>query len=351
MSNSQARQHQTRKSEHLSLCLKAAVDSDSARTGFDGYQFVHEALPEINLDKIDLRSRLFDYELSAPFILSPMTGGCPEAKEINHVLAEAAQMLGLAIGVGSQRVALLDKGLARTFQVRDIAPDAFIFANLGAIQLNNGFTIDECKVAIDMISANALYLHLNPLQESVQAEGNTNFIGLIDKIEEVCSKLDLPVVVKEVGQGISERTASMLRDAGVAGIDTAGAGGTSWARVESFRQHNGRAELGNTFADWGIPTADSIRMCRKAVPDILLIGSGGLRSGIDAAKAIALGADIAGFGLPLLREAVKGIDAVVHRLNQYREELRIAMFCIGANNINELKWTKALRSIHRGNSE
>jgi isopentenyl-diphosphate delta-isomerase len=286
--------------------------------------------------------------MSAPFIISSMTGGCEEGGKINKILAQAAQAMGLAMGVGSQRVALMDGSLASTYQVRDVAPDIMLFANIGAVQLNNGFYLDECRAAVEMIEADALVLHLNPLQESVQSGGNTNFAGLASKIEMICHNLDVPVVVKEVGQGISERTARILREAGVAGIDTAGAGGTSWAQVESLRNGNDKSGVGRTFSNWGIPTAESVMMCRKEAPDLLIIGSGGIRSGVDAAKVLALGADIAGFALPLLRAAVLGFDAVIERLKQYREELKTAMFCVGARSIEELQKTSTLRKGHPG---
>lgn len=335
-------QHESRKSEHLSICMESSVETGRVSTGLENYRFIHEALPEVDLGEIDTRGRLLGHGISAPFVISPMTGGTSEAGRINCILAAAAERLGLAMSVGSQRVAMLKPELARTYQVRTVAPNAFLFANIGAVQLNNGFTVDDCRAVVEMIDADALGLHLNPLQEAVQSGGNTNFRGLIAKIERVCSHLEIPVVVKEVGQGISERTARILMEAGVAGIDAAGAGGTSWALVESLRESNGKSALGSAFADWGIPTAESIRMIRRGAPDVTLIASGGMRSGIDAAKAIALGADIVGFGLPLLREVGNGVDAVVHLLQRYIDELRTAMFCIGARDISALKSSASL---------
>lgn len=342
MENASTKEHESRKTEHLKICAERAIESVEISTGFENYQFLHNALPDINMDEIDLRRQLFTHSLDLPFVISSMTGGCEEGGRINYALAEAAQELGIAMGVGSERVGILDNRLAYTYQARSVAPDILLFANLGAIQLNNGFTIDHCRAAVEMIDADALILHLNPLQESVQPKGNTNFEGIIAKIEEICSVLEVPVIVKEVGHGLSGRAARLLAEAGVAVIDTAGAGGTSWSRVESLRSGNGKAYVGKTFADWGIPTSKSIIMCRKAVPELPLIASGGLRSGLDAAKAIALGADFAGFGLPLLRAAFKGVDTVVERLRHYREELLTAMFCIGARNIDQLKQTTAL---------
>ena len=258
--------HKTRKAEHLSVCISRKVEPNLIRPGFENYRFVHEALPEIDLTDVDTACTLFDHHLDVPFIISPMTGGTPESKEINRTLASAAQALHIAMGVGSQRVALIDPSAADSFQVRDVAPDILLFANIGAIQLNNGLTIDQCRAAVDMIQADALSLHLNPLQECVQAGGNTNFAGLLSRIRELCSEVSIPVIVKEVGQGISERTARMLRDAGVAAIDTAGAGGTSWALVESLREKQNGSGLGASFANWGIPTTDSILATRRGAP-------------------------------------------------------------------------------------
>lgn len=342
MKDLMTQQHRSRKSEHLSLCRDQPVESNDVNTGLADYWFMHEALPEIDLEDANTRCGLFGRTLSSPFIISSMTGGCDEGEKINMVLAEAAQAVDVAMGVGSQRVGLMDDRLASTFKVRRVAPDIVLFANLGAIQLNNGFSIDECRAVVDMIEADALILHLNPLQESVQPGGNVNFSGLSNKIEQICENLEVPVIVKEVGQGISQRTARLLRDAGVAGIDTAGAGGTSWPRVESLRGCNGMSEVGETFANWGIPTAQSIILCRNEAPDLTIIASGGIRSGLDAAKSLALGADMAGFGLPLLKEAALGVGSVIKCLDKYRDELRIAMFCIGARDLTELKHTRAL---------
>ena len=337
MSETSITGHATRKAEHLSICISEEVEPVPGDAGFGSYRFVHEAIPEIDFDSVDTACVLFGRPLRSPFLISSMTGGTNEAREINMVLARSAETMGVAMGVGSQRVAILDPEKAATFQVRDAAPNIFLFANLGAIQLNNGFTVDECRKAVDMIGADALMLHLNSLQEVVQAGGNTNFAGLVDRIHEVCIHMQVPVVVKEVGQGISERAARMLRDAGVAGIDTAGAGGTSWPLVESLRVQNGRSDMGAAFADWGIRTPESIVMSRRGAPDLVVMASGGLRSGIDAAKALALGADFVGFALPLLREAVRGVEAVCRTLERYREELRITMFCTGAKNLDDLK--------------
>jgi isopentenyl-diphosphate delta-isomerase len=276
-----------------------------------------------------------------------MTGGAHDVARINLALAEAAQHLGIAIGVGSQRAALLDKRQAYTYQVRSVAPTIPVLANLGAVQLNYGFGIDECRRAVDMIEADALILHLNPLQEAVQPEGNTNFKGLLKRIEMVCARLDVPVIAKEVGNGIGAATARRLVEAGVWGIDVAGAGGTSWSEVERFRQSSARgARVAGAFADWGIPTAEAILQVRAALPEICLIGSGGIRSGVDVAKAIALGADIGATAKPALgpANAGQGAQAVIDELRAYIDELRIAMFCSGCGDLQALRALKLERA-------
>jgi len=244
------------------------------------------------------------------------------------------------MGVGSQRAAIGNPQLAQSYRVRDIAPDILLMANLGAVQLNYGYGVSECQRAVDMIEADALILHLNPLQEAVQPEGNTNFAGLLSKIEAVCRALTVPVIAKEVGNGIGARTAQRLVDAGIAAIDVAGAGGTSWSEVERFRHHDARkAQTAGVFADWGIPTSQAIRQVRQALPTTPIIGSGGIRSGVDVAKALALGADLVGTAKPALIAAVdsNGSSAVYHELHGFISELRVAMFCSGCADIASLR--------------
>ena len=266
-----------RKEEHLHIALNNDVAFKQVSTGLEDYYFVHNALPETDLAEVDTSISLFDKTLSAPLIISSMVGGIEEARRINRNLAEAAQIMGLAMGVGSQRCFIDDPSTMSTYQVRDIAPDILLFANLGAVQLNYGYGVRECRLAVEAIGADALILHLNPIQETLQLEGNTNFTGLLGKIEQVCAELPFPVIVKEVGCGISEDVARRLSSVGVAGIDVAGAGGTSWTEIERYRAHD---ELTNnvaaTFASWGIPTADSISMARRGAPQLTLIASGGI---------------------------------------------------------------------------
>jgi isopentenyl-diphosphate delta-isomerase len=275
-----------------------------------------------------------------------MTGGVEAAERINLNLAQAAQEMEVAMGVGSLRPALEDESLARTYQVRSVAPSILLLANLGAVQLNYGYGLEECRRAVEMIEADALVLHLNPLQECLQRKGDTDFSGLLAKVEEVCRGLPVPVVVKEVGWGISEEVAKRLAEAGVAAIDVAGAGGTSWSVVERHRASEERErDIARAFAQWGIPTADSIIMARKGAPHTPLIASGGIRTGVDVAKAIALGADACGLATPLLKPATSSPEAVRDELSQIIEVLRISMFCIGARDLSELKGTPRLVEI------
>ncbi|MBM3156576.1 MAG: type 2 isopentenyl-diphosphate Delta-isomerase, partial [Chloroflexi bacterium] len=320
-----------RKHEHLHINLTKDVQFESVTTGLENFRFIHQALPEVDAGSIDLSASLFGKTLRAPLLLSPMTGGVKQAQRINRNLARAAQKLGIAMGVGSQRTAIENPGVADTFRVRNVAPDILLFANLGAVQLNYGYGIKECRRAVEMIEADALILHLNPLQEALQPEGQTDFSGLLRKIELICRRLPVPVVAKEVGWGISETVARNLVDIGVAGLDVAGAGGTSWGEVERHRaRSDNHSRLAKNFASWGIPTVESLRMVRRAAPDITLIASGGLRTGIDVAKAVALGADAAGIAAPLLRAANISTESVLESVNEIIAVLRTTMFCIGA---------------------
>jgi len=289
---------------------------------------------------------LFGKRLDAPVIISSMVGGIDAAAEINRNLARAAQEIGVAMGVGSQRCAIDDPAAATTYQVRDVAPDILLFANLGAVQLNYGYGINECRRAVEMIKADALILHLNPLQEALQPGGNTNFAGLLGKIRRVCRELPVPVIVKEVGCGISDDVAKKLATTGVAAIDVSGAGGTSWSEVERCRAPS---ELANNvaagFASWGISTVESMEMVKRGAPELKLIASGGMRTGVDVAKAIALGADAVGVAAPLLKAASISRESVVAIIQEIIEGLRTAMFCIGAANIKELKQTLFLKKV------
>src|SRR5215212_5144963 len=285
--------HAQRKQDHLRIVVDEAVGGLGVTTGLERYRLVHQALPELDLVAIDTRTQFLGHELRAPFLISGMTGGVERGAEINRRLASAAQAVGCAMGVGSQRVAVEDPSLAPTFRVRDVAPDILLFANLGAVQLNYGYGPDQCRRAMEMIDANALVLHLNPLQEALQMGGNTNWVGILRGIESVCAKLEVPVIVKEVGWGISAEVARQLVDVGVAAIDIGGAGGTSWSEVERHRAPTDRLRrLCSAFGAWGIPTADSLVMARAVASNVPLVASGGLRSGVEAATAIALGVNL-----------------------------------------------------------
>ena len=326
----------SRKSDHIRINLEEDVRS-SLTTGLERYRFTHQALPEINLEEVDTRTHLFGKTLQAPILISSMTGGTPEAGAINQVLAEAAQAMGIAMGLGSQRAAVEHPELATTFQVRKVAPDILLFANLGAIQLNYGYGIEHCQRAVDMIEADALILHLNALQEAVQPEGDTRFAGLLGKIEIVCKAVPVPVIAKEVGWGISEQTARQLISAGVSAIDVAGAGGTSWTQVEMHRAENpSQARLAAAFLDWGIPTAESIIQVRHAHPEIPILASGGLRTGLDIAKCLALGATLGGMASPFLKAAVRSVEETVQTIREISREIQVAMFAAGAKSISEL---------------
>ncbi len=321
-----------RKLEHIQLALEQRMQH--ASRFFDRYDFVHEALPDVDLAAIDVSVEFLGKRLAAPLLVSCMTGGTGSAAKINRNLAAAAERSGIALGVGSQRKALEDAATAATFEVRDLAPTIPLLGNLGAVQLNYGFGLEECRRAVAMISADALALHLNPLQEAIQPEGQCDFTGLLPKIAELAAALEVPVVVKEIGCGVSGATARRLFDAGVRIIDSAGLGGTSWARIEAARASD--LELGELFADWGVPSPDSIRQL-AAIQGLTVIGSGGVRSGLDVAKAVAFGADLVGLAQPFLEAAMVSADAVYERIQRVVQELKITMFCTGCRDLAELR--------------
>ena len=335
----------SRKADHIRINLEEEVSSNLT-TGFERFAFLHEALPDIDLAEISLSQSLFGKLIKSPIIISSMTGGSEEANQINLNLATAAEKTGIAMGVGSQRAAIEDPKLASSFLIRSEAPNCILFANIGAIQLNYGFSIEDCQRAIDMIEADALILHLNSLQEAVQPEGDTNFKGLLQKIEKVCSLLEVPVIAKEVGWGFSGKTARKLADAGISAIDIAGAGGTSWTQVEMYRADSPQQRrLASSFVDWGIPTADSIIQVKKAVPDLLIFASGGLRSGLDIAKSIALGASAGGMAGPFLKAAAQSVDHVIDLISETTNQIRITMFGAGVDSIKKLQKMKLIKKI------
>ena len=325
-----------RKADHIKINLEKDVRS-ALTTGLENYHFIHEALPEMDLEQVDTSLSLFGKHLAAPILISSMTGGTADAEAINLGLAEAAQEMQIAMGVGSQRAAIENPEQAKTFQVRRLAPDILLFANLGAVQLNYGYGIDECRRAVDMIGADALILHFNPLQEAVQDAGDTNFAGLASKIEEVCRRLEVPVIAKEVGWGISERSAKLLADCGVSAIDVAGAGGTSWSQVEMYRAPDEfTRELAATFVGWGIPTADSILNVKKAAPEMTVFASGGIKDGLDIAKCIALGATLGGMAGQFLKAAAISTKSAVQMMKLIKRQIEVTMFAAGAKAIGDL---------------
>ncbi len=330
--------HKARKADHIRINLEENVQFPRLSTGLERFRFVHEALPELDMTRIDLSVELFGHAVRAPLLISSMTGGTEAAERINRNLAIGAQARGIAMGVGSQRTGLEVGETAYSFRVRQEAPDILLFANLGAAQLNKGYTVDHCRRAVEMIEADALILHLNPLQEAVQADGDWNWAGLLGKIGQVCASVGVPVVAKEVGWGINGRLARRLADVGVAAIDVAGSGGTSWTEVEYHRAPSERLRrIARTFADWGIPTADSLIQVRQAAPELPAIASGGIRDGIDVAKCVALGAMLVGLASPFLRAATVSDEAVVDAIDLLADELRIAMFCTGAGDVTALR--------------
>ncbi len=321
-----------RKAEHIRLALDSRMQL--GESWWDEYRFGHSALPEIDMAEVDTSVEFLGRRLSAPLLISCMTGGTEMAGRINRNLAAAAEATGVAVGVGSQRKALEDPAKADTFRVREAAPTAPLLANLGAVQLNYGMGIAECRQAVEMIGADALVLHLNPLQEALQPEGQCDFSGLLPKIGEVVRGVGVPVVAKEVGSGLSESVARALVGVGVRILDTAGTGGTSWARIEAAR--SGELDLGELFAGWGIPTPLSIQEVRR-VEGVTVIASGGLRNGLDLAKALALGADLGGMAYPFLSAATESPDQVADKVRRIVRELKICMFCLGLKTISGLR--------------
>lgn len=335
------------KQRHIDACLTEAVEY-SRSAGFERFEFVNEALPELSLVELDLSSSLAGKRLRAPLMVAPMTGGTARGQAINRRLAAVAERFGLAFGVGSQRVALESPERAEFFRVRDVAPSVPVFANLGAAQFARTYGAAEARRAIEMIRADVLFVHFNALQEAVQG-GDRDFRDLARRLTQLCRELaddGIPVFAREVCFGMSGATAKRLVDCGVAGIDCSGAGGTSWAKVEAYcaRTERGR-ELGLKFGEWGIPTSEAIVEVRGALPSVPLIASGGLRSGIDLAKAIALGADVGAMARPFLLAAHAGEEAVVRLVENVLEELRICMFATGSGSVAELRGK--LRAVER----
>jgi isopentenyl-diphosphate delta-isomerase len=337
---------QQRKDEHLRICLEENVQFRQITHGLERYRFSHCCLPELDFAQVDISQKFLGKALGAPLLISSMTGGTEKAKTINYRLAEVAEAYGLAMGVGSQRVAVEKPEVEDTFAVRSLAPQATLFANIGAVQLNYTYGLEQCLRIVDLLEADALILHLNPLQECVQSRGDKNFAGLLDKINDLCFSLPVPVIAKEVGNGISGKMAERLLEAGVKAIDVAGAGGTSWAKVESERADNQmQRRLGETFTDWGIPTAECLVEVRRVAPKVPLIASGGLRNGLEVAKAIALGADLGGLALPFLQAADQSLEALQELVELLIAEIKTTLFCTGTKTLAELQQAQVLRKL------
>lgn len=333
-----AEQTRKRKADHLKKCLNENVQARNATTGFEDICFVHNALPEIDKTKIDLSTCFFGHKFAAPFIVGAMTGGTEEAEKINSVIAQAVEELGLGMGVGSQRAAIEHPKLSTTFSVaRKRAPTAFLIANIGGVQLVHGYGVKEAKEAVQMIDADALAIHLNALQEAVQPEGQTNFKNILTKISELAGELDVPVIVKETGSGIAAEEAKKLEASGVKAIDVGGLGGTSFAAVEYYRTGEKENDvynfLGEVFWDWGIPTAASLGEITQST-NMLTIASGGMRTGLDAAKALAFKASLVSLSHPVLQVADKSLLETKNLLNRLIEELKNVMFLVGAEKIS-----------------
>jgi isopentenyl-diphosphate Delta-isomerase len=335
-----AEETQKRKADHIKICLDDKSQARNATSGFEDIHFIHKALPEVNRQDINLSTCVFGHKFKAPLIVGAMTGGTSEAEKINATLAEVVEKLGLGMGVGSQRAAIQDAKVAKTFAIaRKKAPTAFLIANMGGVQLVHGYGVAEIKKAMDMIEADALAIHLNALQEAVQPEGQTCFKGVLTKIGEIARALDKPVIVKETGSGIAAEQAKMLEAAGVGAVDVGGVGGTSFAAVEFHRSVAEASSLqrflGEAFWDWGIPTAVSLAEVGQSVK-IPVLASGGIRNGSDIAKALALNACLASVSQPALQAAVKGTKETEQALGLLVEELRNVMFLVGAQKTSAL---------------
>ncbi len=331
----------SRKDDHIRINIEEDVQFKSISTGLDNLYFNHNALPELDFDDIDTNITLLGKKLSIPLFVSCMTGGTPKAGQINRILAEAAQRTGIGLGLGSMRVALEDSASLASFQLRDIAPDILLFANIGAVQLNYGVTIDDCRKLVELSGADAIVLHFNPLQEALQDEGQTNFAGLLDKTANLCETLGrdgIHVVAKEVGWGFSENTCKNLADIGISAIDVAGSGGTSWSQVEMHRSSDNSAKrVSSVFSDWGISTLDAIHNARHGAPKVACIASGGLRNGVEVAKCICLGATATGMAHPFLQAATHSTERVLATIGEIEKQLRVSMFCSGVGTVSDLQ--------------
>ena len=333
-----------RKKEHLELSLNADVSFKTKSNGFEHYEFIHNAATEVEVEKISFETKFFKKKINYPFIISCMTGGTEEAENINAKLALAAEELKIPIGVGSQRQALEDKNFRNTYSViRKNAKSVPVLGNLGAAELVKLNSFSQIKMLIDLIEADAFVIHLNPLQELLQPEGNPNFKGLNKSIRKLVKEINIPVIVKEVGAGISGKTSKMLLETGVKGIDVAGAGGTSWAAIEMLRN---KSIVNDYFWDWGLPTSFCLRENSKLKKEFkfILIGSGGINTSLDAAKAFAFGADYVASARVILKQLDQyGVDGVVNLVNEWFDDIRKILFLTGSKTLKDLKKNKITR--------
>ena len=332
-----------RKIEHISI-IDADKEVERSKHYFDAIRLKHRALPELDLQEVDPSTTFLDKKLSFPLLISSMTGGDDDIlRKINRNLAIAAEAEGVALGVGSQRVMFTNRAAKESFELRQYAPNTLLFANLGAVQLNYGFTAEHCRQAIEVVGADALYLHLNPLQESVQPEGNTNFSGLARKIGAVAKELEKPIILKEVGAGISKEDVELVLKYGIGYIDVAGTGGTSWSRIEYHRQVGSKTNnLGILFQDWGNPTPLVLKSLQPFRDRIKIIASGGVRTGIDMVKSIILGASLCGMAFPFLKPAMDSAEEVIETIRRIKMEFVVAMFLLGVPTVEQLFGNEAL---------
>jgi isopentenyl-diphosphate Delta-isomerase len=337
-----------RKDSHILIALEREVEFPSSdASGFGALRFDHDALPELDLEEVRTEVELLGKRLAAPLVVGAMTGGTPRAAEMNRRLAIAAAECGVGFALGSQRKMLRDPATRASYAVREAAPGLpLLFGNLGAVQLNHGVGVPEIRRLIEEVGCDAFNFHLNPLQEAVQPEGQTRFSALLPKLREVIPALGVPVLLKEVGSGISATTALKIAGLPVAGVETAGIGGTSWARIESLRTEDPvQRGMGELFSRWGVPTAESVEICRRLLPaEAVVIASGGIRNGIEIAKAVALGADAAAVALPVLKAAARSIEDAVRALRLLVTELRTAMFLTGCRSVTDLRSRRLTRA-------
>lgn len=329
---------QLRKGQHIEICRDSDVEASDRFTGFSEVELLPEALPLLDPSQIDTSTSFLGRTFQLPLLITGMTGGIEEGQEINRRLAQAAAAYGIPMGVGSQRIALDKPEYAAIFKVKDSSPGLFLIGNIGMAQLTDSQALLRCQRAIDMIEADALAIHLNLVQESVQVEGDRHFTGFMQNLEQLCRRLPVPIMIKEVGSGISPSSAKRLVECGVAAIDVGGRGGTSWAHIEGLRSRSSLVQdLGRVFRDWGIPTAYSLLALRRSLPDLPLVATGGIRDGLSVAKAVALGAQCAGVGLPLLRAALESEEAPFAVLAGFKRALEIAMLASGAERLSALR--------------